>query len=139
MTTTGSEETAWPGRTTASIESLAFHRKGVLVSAHPGAARLQRAVSVPLLVLLLASVAILLLLGCGRTIEAQVKSIDSNVQVTNSGMTETGVATVVLPDGSEAKVQMDAKAMEEFNASKSGTMKLRTGSSGQYEYSGMAK
>jgi len=87
------------------------------------------------LVLVLATTVV----GCGNTIEARVKSVNANREISNQGMVSTGVATVVLENGTEVQVQMDNNAMREFDGSKSSRMRLRQKTPGKYEFVGMVK
>ncbi|MDO8848283.1 MAG: hypothetical protein Q7W51_07870 [Coriobacteriia bacterium] len=77
--------------------------------------------------------------GCGTTIEATITDIKTESTVSNAGMVTTGVATVVLEDGTEVSVQMDEDAMEEFNEVDSARMKLSEESPGEYVFAGMVK
>lgn len=77
--------------------------------------------------------------GCGKTIEGTITAVETDSTVSNEGMVTTGVATVVLEDGTEVSVQMDEDAMNEFNEADSARMKLSEESPGEYVFAGMVK
>jgi sugar/nucleoside kinase (ribokinase family) len=77
--------------------------------------------------------------GCGKSIEGTITNVETESTVSDAGMVSTGVATVVLEDGTEVSVQMDEDAMNQFNEADSARMKLSEESPGEYVFAGMVK